>query len=179
MKPLTFPIRLVSRCVVATLFVATISGSCNAAPQQMLGKSIVLRATSTYIIEKPNGTAYPDHHTSEAVIYISTLGRVFIRKQLQTATSVDRRSKTTERSPDEAKDIHWNGNDLVSSRTVDGVQFVQTISFDAGFQTCQVSSQYKVVGTFRDRLNGEPRRLRSMTLDSYSCTIQEGNPFAN
>jgi hypothetical protein len=99
MMPMTFAIRLAIGCIVATFFVVAISGVCNAAPQELLGKSIAMRGTATYIIETPEGKTYPQRETVERVLYISTRGRVFERNKHVTETSTDRNSEVCRRHP--------------------------------------------------------------------------------
>jgi hypothetical protein len=175
MKPLPLTLGFASRCVVATFFVAAICGACSAAPRELLGKSVRARVVATLIVETTEGKTFPQQITGDHVIYISTRGRVFERTNQVDEAGSDRKSNNYSHEPGE---LNWafRGNNLGFSKTEIGVHVVHTISFDASFRTCHYSAQFRIVGPIGQ---AGLLRVRSVTVDPSSCTIQDGNALSN
>ena len=145
-----------------------------AAPQQLLGKHIVLRETQT-IVGQPlaGGQQATAKQSQERIIYISSVGRIFARLNLTSGNVTAVREQSPNNSPQDDTTYRWQGDVLVGTSTA----VRSTISFDASFRSCTVSLVLKPHAVAWS-IDHKPWRILSVNVDNVTCTIQDGNPFA-
>jgi len=152
-----------------------------AAPKELLGKSISWRTMATRVIQGADGRVVLTQNASgEGLIYVSTLGRVFLRGHNVGTRGIVNESR--EQSPDQhltGGDWHVAGDSLVKTSTRAGTTCVNTISFDPSFKTCHMSVRCKTPGAIYSAGGMPWRVLRDWQYESETCSIQEGNAFAN
>jgi hypothetical protein len=93
-----------------------------AAPQQLLGKTIVVRNSLTIEYKDPNGNVTTTKNTAERTIYVSTLGRVFSRlknllKRESDCQYTGRSDTRTNQIKSDAIQYRVQGNTLISDQT--------------------------------------------------------------
>jgi hypothetical protein len=155
-----------------------------AAPAQLLNKTIVISWSRDVTEKRGDGTIINIHRNDTRQIYVSTAGRLFIRRtaqirQLQRTKDVEPGTTTT---PEGQVDMRFQGNRLVLTRTHYSGATQLTIDFDPGFTTCtmKVVSGKEAAGApivWRG-MNGRPFEVISNTVTSSSCEIRDGNLFA-
>jgi hypothetical protein len=148
---------------------------CEAAPQQLLEKTVVLDGEATIVVQRNDGTVYTQKYGLNRIIYISKLGRIFSR----TTTGASGSTVKHEQAPGEKSDerrYRIEGSALVSRETVNGIYSDLVISFDPAFRTCTVSQKTSIVGPQRDS-QGNTIQVTSITRANQTCAVREGNPF--
>ena len=162
------------------LFRSPASGAV-AAPMQLYNKTITI-SWSEHVSQKgPDGLTNPTVN-SEAVAYVSSAGRLFVRGK----RSLNNRkfSKQRDFSPgggSSAGAINFQGNQLVGTAVYDGFARRLVVSFDAGFTSCSASVVYGKSGgpTTWKGLDGQVRELLSVSVSGANCSIREGNALAS
>lgn len=175
-------LRFFSFCA-ATLLAASIPASAQAAPQQLLNKTLTVNMTVTIPGKGSDGSTANMPRSIQRLIYISSAGRVFSRA----TRTVGRNQKQTERGPEQTAGDATGSLKFVGNRLVGLLQFksgatMMNVDFDPSFQSCTVNV---VVG----RDSGKPivwKGLNGVTYTStgapqvggLSCSIQSGNALA-
>jgi hypothetical protein len=151
------------------------------APQQLYNKTIQINWSVTVVEEGGRAAPVSVSHT----VYVSSTGRLFHRgsrahnkkgrKQMENAPGAARNSDG------EATGMRLSGNRLVGQTAfAQGArQFVAT--FDPSFSSCTVAVTFgrEAGGLKRVGVDGKMVAIQSMTASGESCSIREGNPFAN
>jgi hypothetical protein len=152
----------------------------DAAPFQLLNKSITVSMSVTIPAKSMDGTLSTRQRSIQRKIYISSQGRLFVK----TAMRARRGASDSEAGPDDGgNNLHFVGNRLVGTRALISGANQLTISFDPSFQSCTADM---VIGTE----SGKPRVWKTLSgetvtatgkavVSAVSCSIQEGNVFAN
>jgi hypothetical protein len=160
-----------------------------AAPQQLLNKTVTLSWTAQTMLRDPLGKERGSSSSIRYVVYISSLGRLFERS----SRSVDGRTQGGEHDPNatqtkmgEARGMRFEGNTLVANRGYGGAggsgAMRAVASFDASYSSCTLSVMHgKENGQVLKRkgIDGVPREILSISVTGASCSIQNGNVFAN
>jgi hypothetical protein len=156
-----------------------------AAPQQLLNKTIVFSFTNSGTLREPDGRIISRQRAFSYTDYISSTGRIFQR----TSRLDGRRSRTADNEPDKPRlaggEVHTNrfeGNKLVIMNSYAEGAVRMVVSFDSAFSTCTVDVVLgkQGGGTIRRRgLDGVMREILSSNITNQSCAIRDGNAFAN
>ncbi len=173
------------------LFASVFAGmDCShAAPPQLYNKTVSMGWSAQSILRDPDGKERGNTANIGYVVYISSAGRLFERS----SRSVGQRSKTSENEPGstqtragEARGLHFEGNSLVANRGYAGGggsgAMRAVVSFDPSYSSCSVNVTFGKEGgsTIRRKgLDGVVRELLSLKVTSTSCSVHEGNAFAN
>jgi hypothetical protein len=167
--------------VLTTVMLVTLSGSAlsyasvaNAgdAPPQLYSKTI----TVSYSATMAGGTL-----AAQRVIYVSSKGRIFVRRTRSGGGVSDSKDLPLE-------NYSYSGGRIIGYHPFSGERFREgsgaqqvTISFDPSFHTCTASLRY-------GKSSGQPYRIRvpngkiyssdsAPTVSGISCAIKDGNPF--
>jgi hypothetical protein len=165
-------------CTFAALLL--MPGIAHAVPAQLYGKTITVSASVSVNAVAEDGTTANRPRQVQRTIYISSKGRIFSRAQRQAG----RNSDTVDRGPREtANSFRFDGNRLigVNLRFLSGAAQL-VVNFDSGFQSCTASITF-------GRESGRPFKFKGLngktytatgtpTASSPSCSIRDGNPFA-
>jgi hypothetical protein len=154
-----------------------------AAPAQLLNKTIVISWSRNVTEKRGNGTIINIHRDDTRQIYVSTAGRLFIRRTgqvrgLQRTKDVEPDVKTT---PEGSRDMRFDGNRLVLTSSQYSGATQLTIEFGPGFSTCTmkvVSGKEGGAPIVWRGLDGISYEVISNTVTSSSCEVREGNLFA-
>jgi hypothetical protein len=168
------------------LLIFLIAPSCaQAAPEQLLNKTIVFSFTNNETLREPDGRTINRQPSFSYTDYVSSTGRIFQRS----SRSAGRQSRTRDKEPDKPRlgggEIHTNrfeGNKLVIMNGYAAGAVRMVVSFDPNFTTCTVDVVLgkEGGGTIKRRgLDGVMREILSYDITNKSCAIREGNPFAN
>lgn len=118
----------------------------------------------------------------QRTIYISSKGRVFSRVSRQTG----RNSSTKEIAPGEGTSgagYRLQGNRLVGVLPFASGAAQMVITFDAGFQSCSVNVIFGKQGGQAIKFKGLNGKMYTQegafNVSGQSCSVREGNPFAN
>jgi hypothetical protein len=151
----------------------------DAAPSQLLNKTVSVTTTVTIPARGSDGTISTRQRTVSRLIYISSQGRLFVKvSQRARRAATDR-----EIGPGDGGSWPFEGNRLVTTRGFISGANQLTISFDPSFQSCSADL---VIGSESGKprvwkaLNGETLTAAGKAeVSGVSCSIQEGNAFAN
>ena len=154
-----------------------------AAPVQLNNRTIIISWSEQVSQIGPDGITNPTVN-SEAVAYVSSAGRLFVRGK----RSIDNRkvsiSKQREFGPGAGSSrgaINFQGNQLVGTAVYNGFARRLVVSFDAGFTSCTASVAYGKTGGPRTwkGLDGQVREMLSVSVSGANCSIREGNALAS
>ncbi len=171
-------------CLIATILATAAAPAFADAPRQLYNKTIQISWSVAVAQTAPDGqkrnVSVGVYHT----VYVSSAGRLFERGSRSTAKG----RKQSENAPGaavnaggEATGLHFEGSRLVGATAfAQGARrFVAT--FDPGFSSCTVSVTFgrEAGGLKRKGIDGVMYTIDSMTASGESCSIREGNAFAN
>jgi hypothetical protein len=159
-----------------------------AAPQQLLNKTVTLAWTAQSVLRGPDGKVIQVNPSIKYVIYISSQGRLFERssRSLGGRTQRGDHLDATQTGIGEARGLRFEGNTLVAYRDFAGGggsgAMRAVVTFDSSYSSCSVTVRVgKESGKVMKRqgLDGVVREILSTTTTGTSCSIQNGNAFAN
>jgi len=169
-----------------SFFAAAITlGVCHpvlAAPSGLLNKTIHISIGMFIPGKSATGATNPIGRTMATTIYVSSAGRIFAKRVSRAkGYGEDKLSAPDNRSGPGG--FRFAGNSLVATTTFGNAAGQLTISFDDGFRSCHADL---IVGG----QNGAPITWVSLGGEKYtqtgrpsisqqSCSIQDGNAFAN
>jgi hypothetical protein len=170
-----------------TMFGLLVSvGMAQAAPKQLLNKTIAFSYNVQSVQRDPDGRTRNINTAINYLWYVSNAGRIFERSSRSPSAGS---SQTGQFGPDSAStsktgeghDVHFEGNKLVSLRSFAAGASRTLVSFDPSFTGCTVSVQQgKQGGIFKRKMtDGVIREVLSMSTSGETCSVREGNPFAN
>jgi hypothetical protein len=179
--------RLFYLILLAFVF-AGIEGA-RAAPPQLLNKTVSIGWTTQSTVRDPSVAEHPGGSSISYIVYISTAGRLFERS----SRSNGKRVGTSDSDPSarqnrigEARGLRFEGNNLVANRDYSGAggsgAMRAVVSFDASYSSCSVNVTHgKANGATLKRKgqDGVVREMLSISVTSTSCSIRDGNTFAN
>jgi len=170
---------------IGLLFLVTDFSCAQAAPQQLLTKTIEFSFTNHETLRDPDGRTFNAQPSFHYIDYVSSAGRIFQRS----SRSSGNLSRTRDKEPDQPRlgggEVHTNrfeGNKLVIMNSYAEGAVRMIISFDPSFSTCSVDVLLgkESGGTIKRRgLDGVMREILSSNITDKSCTIRDGNPFGN
>lgn len=168
----------------AALVAAFAPAIAQAAPQQLLNKTLTVNMTVTIPGKGSDGSTANMPRNIQRLIYISTAGRVFSRA----TRTVGRNQQQAERGPEQTAGDATGSLKFVGNRLVGVLQFksgatMMNVDFDPSFQSCTVNV---IVG----RDSGKPIIWKGLNGVMYtstgapqvgglSCSIREGNALAS
>ncbi len=150
-------------------------------PRQLHGKTVVYSFTLAQTLKRPDGTMLSNRITFATAAYLSTEGRIFVRKSR--SNSEGRRDSgelapgsgnlSTGRSAQAA----FEGGRLVmtTAQRVGAVR--EVVSFTPGFAGCSVNAiRGKVDGKLVNRgIDGVIYEIVSLETVAQSCALKDGN----
>lgn len=177
-------LRLCSLMAPAALLLLSCAAACAEAPHALYNKTIQIAWTANPVETSADGRTITPHVAVNWTIYVSTAGRLFVRG----ARYVGRRGGYSDNAPGatrnrigEATGVRFAGDRLVGNLayTMGALHFV--VTFDPAFSGCTVHVMYGREGgkMARRGVDGVMRQIQSLTASGESCSIREGNAFAN
>src|SRR5215475_9103162 len=170
---------------IAVLMLVSGLSCAQAAPQQLLNKTVVFSFTNNETLREPDGRVISRQPSFSYTDYISSTGRIFQRS----SRSGGRQTRTADKEPDKPRlgggEVHTNsfeGNKLVIMNGYAEGAVRMVVSFDPTFSTCTVDVVLgkQSGGAVRRRgLDGVVREILTYNITNQSCTIHDGNPFAD
>ena len=179
---MSFVLRMPSATAGATLVVLVLSAMpvLAQAPQQLYNKTIQINWSVSVIQDGGQTVPVAVSHT----IYVSSTGRLFhrgSRGNRKGQKQTDNAPGASRNAGGEATGVRFSGNRLVGQTAfAQGArQFVAT--FDPSFSSCTVAVTFgrEAGGIKRVGIDGKMHTIEKMTASGESCSIREGNPFAN
>jgi hypothetical protein len=156
------------------------SAAAEAAPQQLLGRTVALTFGFHTPAKGADGSTNTNTRSMNYQIYVSDKGRLFVKLSARDPYG----RSAAERSVAPGDDNNWNmaGNNIVGvTSAVSGAAQI-TISFDASYQTCSASV---LVGTERGtpyKFTGSNGVMYTATgasvISNIRCSISQGNGLA-
>jgi hypothetical protein len=173
-------------CIALIGLIASTSGAL-AAPQSLYGKTFRVtwnesRSQRVQGEGEFKALSIPMSYT----VYVSSKGQVFKRLTSTTASGRQTGSKdrvgTSGADSQGAGSISFQGNTLISAANNGGLGRRIRISFDGG-SSCSAEVLTGKTGsgaaTVRSNATGKMMELESVSAGSASCSVQEGNAFAD
>lgn len=153
-----------------------------AAPSGLLNKTITVSFTATGMATSVSRGTHGFSTNVSRIIYVSSNGRLFMRHRASNQKGL---SRGGDFAPDDERrgrgSFSFQGDRLVGVIPyVNGARQI-TISFDSNFSSCTASIiEGRSNGTIRRKgPSGEMQEITSVTASAPSCSITEGNAFAN
>ena len=177
-------LRLCSMISAGVLFLLSGAAACAQAPHPLYNKTVQLAWTANPVETSADGQTITPHVAVNWTIYVSTAGRLFVRG----ARYVGRRGGYSDNAPGatrnrlgEATGVRFAGNRLVGNLayTMGALNFV--VTFDPAFGSCSVHVMYGREGgkMMRRGVDGVMRQINSVTASGESCSVRDGNAFAD
>jgi hypothetical protein len=181
-----------ARSAVGVVFIGAVwtgAAPATAAPQQLLNKTVTLSWAAQAVVRDPNGRERQTRNDIRYVIYVSSLGRLFEHSSRSLggrtqAADVDPSAAKTKLG--EARGLRFEGNRLVAYRgygSGGGSGAMRAVAtFDSSYSSCTVAV---TVGKEKGRVikrqgfDGVVREVVSIEISGATCSIQNGNAFAN
>ena len=183
--------RLFCLTIFGTIFIGLFINlsSAHAAPAQLYNKTISIGWSVQATVREPDGRERVASNSVSFTVYVSSAGRLFERA----SRSIGRRAASADSAPGasqlpsgDARGLHFEGNNLVANRGFTGGgqsgAMRAVVSFDANYSGCSTNVAYgKEKGTaiHRRGLDGVVREVLALNVTSTSCSIREGNAFAD
>jgi hypothetical protein len=164
---------------------ATMTGfePAEAAPKQLLNKTITYSYTSHYTVRDPSGKTSSGNDTWMFTAYISSAGRIFERSTRQGVGSRDHEPGSSRTSLfGEVRSMRFEGDRLVHMTALVSGASRDTVSFDPTFSSCTVEVILAKSSNGIIAAKGRDGKLYVNLSNSYSgnsCSIRDGNFFAN
>jgi hypothetical protein len=161
------------------VLLAAANAGAAAAPAQLYNKAISIAFSVTANAVADDGTTTSRPRQVQRTFYISSKGRIFSRADRQ----VGRRGETVERAPEQtAGNFRFDGNRMIGVLPFPSGASQLTITFDSGFQSCAANIVF-------GRESGKAFKFKGLDGKNYtatgvptastpSCSIRDGNPFA-
>jgi hypothetical protein len=182
-----------ARAAVIVVFIGAVwmeAAPATAAPQQLLDKTVTLSWSAQAVVRDPDGKERQVRNSIKYIIYISSLGRLFEHS----SRSLGARTQGGDVDPNaaktkigEARGLRFEGNNrLVAYRGYGGgggsgaMRAVAT--FDSSYSSCTLAVMVGKENSGvikRQGLDGIVREVLSVEISGASCSIQNGNAFAN
>lgn len=164
-------------------------GPCQAAPSQLYNKTVSIGWTVQGMVRDPDGKEHGSNSSINYIVYVSSAGRVFEKA----SRSIGNRTGSSESEPGanrtkngEARGLQFQGNKMVINRGYSGGggsgAMLAVVSFDPSFSSCTLNVTHGKEGggvIKRKSMDGIVRELLQLNVKSTSCSIREGNPFAD
>lgn len=174
-------VHLVLACAFGLLSTGPLSAS--SAPQAALNKTVTLHWAISGSSKSADGAPANFNNTVALTIYVSSAGRVFLKKRVTSLKG--QASRETSKAPGESGaypgSVRFEGSKMVGVQTwaSGAVQF--TATFDPGFSSCSLSViDAKGAGgkIMRKGPDGQMKVIDSVSISSPTCSVQSGNAFA-
>lgn len=165
----------------AILFAFTGSSSAQNAPKQLYNKSVVIQwGESLQQRRPPNERVFNTQVTAVRTAYVSSAGRVFVRATRSNKSGGRKDEGTPEsRTPGS---LVFQGNTMVGTTAFEGGARQTRITFDPSFTSCTANVVYGKTGSGPIRWkswDGNTYETLEANINGVSCSIRDGNPFAN
>jgi len=164
---------------IAVLFSLLVSVSAAAAPVQLYNKTVVVSWSESIQEKTEDGRLLNTSLSRERLAYVSSAGRVFLRSTQNTRSVQKRNDIAPGSSPGS---LAFQGNSMVGTAVFAGFARRITVTFDAGFSSCNATVIYGRAGGPRTwkSLDGKyTLEVQSISVGSTNCSIRDGNVFAN
>lgn len=154
------------------------------APKPLYNKSVTIRWSEQTSQKNPDGRIVTPIIESERTVYISSAGRLFVRGKRSINNRNYSGGNQFEKGPNESASsgvLRFQGNQLVGTGLFNGFARRVVVSFDGNFSTCSGSVVYgRASGpqTWQG-FDGKTYELLSISVSGVSCSIREGNAFAD
>jgi hypothetical protein len=154
------------------------------APRQLQNKTITASWLVEYALLTPGGAVLKRVVRSQRVIYVSSAGRIFVKQTYDAPGGAG----SAEMAPDEktpsggARDVRFQGDKIVAMAVLQGgAAGRMVISFDQRFSTCSVEAVIgnSGPGPARIQRRGVSFEVQSTRISGQSCSLRDGNVFAN
>jgi hypothetical protein len=167
-------VRTIALCALTSL----LAGAAQAAPAELLNKSITVSYAVTIPGVKADGSQVVGSRAATRTIYISSAGRAFARVNRRDGKD----TQTKEAGPgDSANTVRFAGNKLVGVMKFPSGAAQMTVSFDPGGQSCSATIVMGREGGHALRWKGVDGAMREATgqatVSNVSCSISSGNAF--
>lgn len=153
-----------------------------AAPAQLLNKSLTLSWTTSVMQRAPDGREHGRQMSFNKTIYISSAGRLFERARRTSDGGMRGKSDvgpSDGQMDGQARGLRFVGDHLVGNVAYASGAVQYVVSFSGS--SCSVAvSLGKSGGNMRVKgLDGRMYEVLSSSVSGQSCSIRDGNAFAN
>lgn len=152
-----------------------------AAPRQLLNKTVRVSFTLTNTLRRPDGRMVTGGGNVQQLFYVSSAGRIFV-KRIAGGRSGEAGPGEARTNDGTARSASFQGGKLVAIANRGGGAGRTVVSFDPSFSSCTVDVQYgKPEGQAVTRRGprGGMLELISTSYSGQSCSIADGNQVAN
>ena len=154
------------------------------APPQLRNKTIQVNWSVDQVARGADGVPTHRNVAVSHTVFVSSAGRVFERSSRangRASAQSENAPGATQNRGGEATGLRFAGNRLVGDTAFAQGARHWEVNFDSSFSSCTVTVTFgrEGGGIKRKGINGEMLTIESMKATSESCSIREGNPFAN
>jgi hypothetical protein len=173
-------------CIALAISTASTSAAV-AAPQSFYGKTLRATWNETRLQRvRGEGEFREQSIPLSFTVYVSTKGQLF--KRFTSTAGSGRKTGVKDRvgdsgsGPEGAGSVSFQGNTLNSTTNNNGLGRRIRITFDGGSSCSAEVLSGKAgssVAAFRSNATGQMMELQSVSAGAASCSVQDGNAFAN
>ena len=174
--------------LAATLCVLVSGAAFAAAPPQLRNKNMTVNVTLQIMQRAPDGRTGSSQIQAQYVIYVSSVGRAFVRGSRSINNPNFNVTRTSDVSPgqnpsgqSEMREMRFEGGKLVGSFAFISGAARAVITFDSGYSSCNASVVFGRAGGAPIKwtgLDGRQYEVQSVTVANQTCTMRDGNPFS-
>jgi hypothetical protein len=162
--------------------IASRGAAAQGVPRQLYGKTVVYSFTLAQQLKRPDGSMLSNRVTFASAAYLSTEGRIFLRKSRSNAASG--RSDRGELAPGAAStstgrtaQAVFEGGRLVVTTAMTSGAVREVVSFTPGFAGCSVNVIRGKAGSnlVNRGIDGVMYEVISLETVAQSCALKDGN----
>lgn len=169
--------------------IAILPATAFAAPRGMYGKHFKMTWTETRSQRIAGQTAFrPVSIPCTYTVYVGTEGKVF--KRMSVVSSTGRASGSQDRVGTKpsgnvsANTASFSGNTLIATASFGGAARRIQVTFDGNFSSCSAQVTTAKLASaksvaMRSIASGATIEIESVSAGAASCSVGQGNPFAN
>jgi hypothetical protein len=168
----------IARVMAGTLTAVITVAAADAAPQQMLNKTVLVQWGESLVEQTPDGRTIAPNLRHSRTIYISSAGRTFVKSQAMSRGAG--REGASGPDSDSAGSWTFQGNTLLGTFENIAVARRITVSFDASGSGCNATVVVGKRGAHPKWMgvDGVTYELMQDNVGTVNCSISNGNAFA-
>lgn len=175
--------------LAALVLIGISSAALAAAPPQLRNKNVTVTVGLQIVQRAPDGRMATPQLQAQYIIYVSNVGRAFVRASRSINNPYFSAARSQEVAPgqnpsrdSETREMRFEGGKLVGSFAFISGAARAVIGFDSAYSSCNASVVFGRAGGAPIKwrgMDGVQYEVQSVGVTSQTCAVRDGNPFTN